>query len=101
MGGWGIRKNGFMISLKESSTAKVVYPKSWCWPVQDFFQTKTKNFIRAKRIFTFDVELAGSYEVVIENPESLKLNPSSLFLGQLFRSDVDNRNIEIVFDNFA
>lgn len=100
MGGWGIRKNGFNVVLKHLTNSNLVSPRNWCWPLQEMFQTKEKPFIKAKRIFTFDIPVAGTYEIVFQNPDSLKLNPSPLFLGQLIFSDVDNREIEVVFNDF-
>ena len=75
LGGWGIDLGNFSILFKDKKTGEIIKCKTNTYPVQSFLHGK-----RAKRILIVDIPGQSKYEVIFENPESLKVKSSNLFI---------------------
>ena len=73
LGGFGVNLNQFSISLKNIATDESIKCKTACWPVQAYAFGK-----RAKRILIVDIPEEGRYEVLFDNPETLRIKHSKL-----------------------
>ena len=91
LGGWGVNLGNFLISFKDKKTGEITKSKRAIYPVQAFSYRK-----RAKRILNVNITKQSNYEVIFENPESLKLKRSNLFLSNLFTKPISNEQIEIL-----
>jgi hypothetical protein len=91
LGGFGVKLRQFSISFKHTETGELIQCKRSFWPVQTFAFGK-----RAKRIFVFDIQKEGSYEVLFENPTSLKIKHSNLPISSIFSKPMANEEIEIL-----
>lgn len=91
IGGFGANLNQFSISLKHTETSTSIICKKAFWPVQAFAFGK-----RAKRILIVDIPKEGNYEVLFDNPETLRIKHSNLPVSSMFRKPLTNDQIEIL-----
>ena len=91
LGGWGVNLGSFSISFRDKKTDEIIGCKRAIFPVQAYSYKK-----RAKRIFTVDIPKQSNYEVIFDNPESLIVKRSNLFLENLFAKPISNKHIEIL-----
>ena len=81
----------FSISLKNIATDESIKCKKAFWPVQAYAFGK-----RAKRILIVDIPEEGRYEVLFDNPETLKIKHSNLPISSMFRKPLATDKIEIL-----
>ncbi|MDT0555123.1 hypothetical protein [Patiriisocius hiemis] len=91
IGGWRVKLNSFLITLRNIETGKIIYPRNTIWKYQTYLFKK-----RAKRIRILDIKEYGTYEIKFKNSESVLLKKSNLFLSSFFQKPVSVSEIEIV-----
>ena len=91
LGGFGVNLNQFSISLKNIATDESIKCKKAFWPVQAYAFGK-----RAKRILVVDIPEEGRYEVLFDNPETLRIKHSNLPISSMFRKPLATEKIEIL-----
>lgn len=91
LGGFGVNLNRFSISLKHTETSESIKCKQAFWPVQAFAFGK-----RATRILIVDIPKEGRYEILFDNPETIKLKQSNLPISSMFRKPLATDKIEIL-----
>ncbi|WP_147767639.1 hypothetical protein [Seonamhaeicola maritimus] len=91
LGGFGVNLNQFSISLKNIATDESIKCKKAFWPVQAYAFGK-----RAKRILIVDIPEEGRYEVLFDNPETLRIKHSNLPISSMFRKPLATDKIEIL-----
>ena len=73
LGGFGVNLGEFSIFFKHKETNEITECQKAFWSVQAYAFGK-----RAKRIFIVDIPKEGQFEVIFNNPETLKVNHSNL-----------------------
>ena len=91
LGGFGVKLGRFSISLKNIETNEIVKCEKAFWPVQAFAFGK-----RAKRILIADIPKDGQYELLFNNPKTLKIKHTNLPISSLFTKPMGTENIEIL-----
>jgi len=91
LGGFGVNLGQFSISLKHTETNEIIKCKKAFWPVQSFAFGK-----RAKRVLIVDIPKEGRYEVLFDNPETLRIKHSNLPISSMFRKPLTTDQIEIL-----
>ena len=91
LSGWGVDLGNFSIVFKDKETGEQIQSRKAIYPVQAFWNGK-----RIKKIFTIKIKRKSSYEVIFENPNSLKVKRSNLIFYTLFKKPIPNEKIEIL-----
>lgn len=91
LGGWGVELGNFSILFKDKKTHEMIKCKRAIYPVQAFLNGK-----RAKRILVVDSPKQSNFEVIFENPESLKIKRSNLLISSFFTKPISNEKIEVL-----
>lgn len=91
LGGFFVNLGEFSISFKHKETNEITECQKAFWPVQTYAFGK-----KAKRIFIVDIPKEGQFEVIFNNPETLKVNKSNLIINSLFKKPLINNQIEIL-----
>lgn len=95
-GGWRVELGNFSISLKHNETQETINSERPFWRVQSLISKK-----RAKRIFVIDIPKSGEYVLEFQNPESINVRHSNLFISSLFEEPIPNENLEIYINDLC
>jgi len=82
LGGYRVTLGRFFIDFKHKKTNEVIECERASWPVQTYAFGK-----RAKRIFIVNIPEEGLYEILFNNPETLIVKSSSLFIYSIFSNN--------------
>jgi len=91
LGGFGVNIGQSSIDFKHKETSEITKCKKSFWPVQTYAFEK-----RAKRIFIADIPKKGLYEVVLNKPETIRVQSSNLSIISLFKKPLNNSKVEIL-----
>ena len=91
LGGFSVKLGQFSISIRHKITNKIITSKKAFWPVQAYAFGK-----RAKRILILDVTESGEYEVIFNNPKSVKVKKSNLLILSLIYSFISTDKLEVI-----
>lgn len=91
LGGWGVNLGKFSISFKKVATEEIFKCEKAYWPIQTYAFEK-----KARRIFVMNVQEAGTYEILFNNPQSLKVKQSTSLIPSLFSSALSTKDLEII-----
>lgn len=91
LGGFGVNLGQFSITLKHTETSETIKCIKAFWSVQAFAFGK-----RAKRVLIVDIPKEGRYEVLFDNPKTLRIKHSNLLISSLFRKPLTTDQIEIL-----
>ncbi|MDT8413091.1 MAG: hypothetical protein RQ875_11545 [Vicingaceae bacterium] len=80
LGGIFVNLGEFSISFKHKETNEITECQKAFWPVQTYAFGK-----KAKRIFIVDIPKEGQFEVIFNNPETLKVNKSNLIISRTLK----------------
>ena len=56
-----------------------------------------ENGKKAVRLFQFEISERGDHEVIVNDPMSVRVKPSMLFLTNLFLKEVDVKDCQLLF----
>lgn len=91
LGGFGVNLGQFTISFKHLETGELIKCKRAFWPVQAFAYGK-----RAKRVFIVDIPNKGHFEIIFQNPETLKVKHSNLPIISMFGKPLPTDQMEVI-----
>ena len=91
LGGFWVNLGQFSISFKHKETSEITKCKKAFWPVQAYAFGR-----RAKRIFIVDIPKEGQFEILFNNPETLRVKHSNLPISSFFRKSLTSDQIDIL-----
>jgi hypothetical protein len=91
LGGYSVKLGLFDIMFKNVDSNVVFTCKKAFWRIQTHFFG-----IRARRIFVIDLPIDGQYELIFNDPHSVVVQKSNLFMFSFFFKPLNNEELEVL-----